>query len=139
MHPFCRICAGCNSEIHGRFLSCMGAVWHPECFCCNACKLPITDYEVFLLSSWTRSHPSSFQFLSSSFFVFVFIHEVAVSFGRCFKLVSFAQFSMQGNQPYHKSCYKELYHPRCDVCNQFVSICSFYKFHFLKFRSVLEL
>eukprot|EP00268_Persea_americana_P009025 TRINITY_DN1355_c0_g1_i8.p1 TRINITY_DN1355_c0_g1~~TRINITY_DN1355_c0_g1_i8.p1 ORF type:complete len:471 (+),score=84.27 TRINITY_DN1355_c0_g1_i8:551-1963(+) len=74
-----RICAGCNSEIHGRFLSCMGAVWHPECFCCNACKLPITDYE----------------------------------------------FSMQGNQPYHKSCYKELYHPRCDVCNQFIPTNSF--------------
>ncbi|KAG5100001.1 hypothetical protein JHK82_045053 [Glycine max] len=44
--PVYRICAGCNSEIgHGRFLSCMGGYWHPECFCCHACKLPITDYE----------------------------------------------------------------------------------------------
>ncbi|GMP31646.1 hypothetical protein CsSME_00005778 [Camellia sinensis var. sinensis] len=42
-----RICAGCNAEIgHGRFLSCMGGVWHPECFCCNACNMPISDYEV---------------------------------------------------------------------------------------------
>ena len=42
-----RICAGCNAEIgHGRFLSCMGAVWHPECFRCRACNQPISDYEV---------------------------------------------------------------------------------------------
>lgn len=73
--PVYRICAGCNAEIgHGRFLSCMGAVWHPECFCCHACKLPITDYE----------------------------------------------YSMSGNRPYHKPCYKELHHPRCDVCKIFI-------------------
>ncbi|XP_061375167.1 protein DA1-related 1-like isoform X2 [Gastrolobium bilobum] len=73
--PVYRICAGCNAEIgHGRFLSCAGAVWHPECFCCHACKLPITDYE----------------------------------------------FSMSGNHRYHKSCYKALHHPRCDVCKNFI-------------------
>ncbi|KAL9357058.1 hypothetical protein Peur_050311 [Populus x canadensis] len=70
-----RICAGCNTEIgHGQFLSCMGGVWHPDCFCCNACNLPITDYE----------------------------------------------FSMSGNRPYHKSCYRKQHHPRCDVCNKFI-------------------
>ncbi|XP_072979805.1 protein DA1-like [Typha angustifolia] len=70
-----RICAGCNTEIgHGRFLSCMEAVWHPECFRCHACNQPISDYE----------------------------------------------FSMSGNYPYHKSCYKEQYHPKCDVCKQFI-------------------
>lgn len=70
-----RICAGCNTEIgHGRFLSCMGGVWHPECFCCRACNLPISDYE----------------------------------------------FSMSGNYPYHKYCYKEHYHPKCDVCKYFI-------------------
>ncbi|KAF8405155.1 hypothetical protein HHK36_010054 [Tetracentron sinense] len=70
-----RICAGCNTEIgHGRFLSCMGTVWHPECFRCHACGLPISDYE----------------------------------------------FSMSGNYPYHKSCYKEQYHPKCDVCKHFI-------------------
>ncbi|KAG6663255.1 hypothetical protein I3843_02G009500 [Carya illinoinensis] len=70
-----RICAGCKTEIgHGRFLSCMGAVWHPECFRCRACNQPITDYE----------------------------------------------FSMSGNHPYHKSCYKEQNHPRCDVCKNYI-------------------
>ncbi|KAH9324486.1 hypothetical protein KI387_004664, partial [Taxus chinensis] len=71
----CRVCAGCNHEIgYGRFLSCMGAVWHPQCFCCHACHQPISERE----------------------------------------------FSMSGNNPYHKACYKELHHPKCDVCCQFI-------------------
>ncbi|XP_017981387.1 PREDICTED: protein DA1 [Theobroma cacao] len=70
-----RICAGCNTEIgHGRFLNCLNAFWHPECFRCHACNLPISDYE----------------------------------------------FSMSGNYRFHKSCYKERYHPKCDVCNDFI-------------------
>ncbi|XP_073306215.1 protein DA1-like [Primulina huaijiensis] len=70
-----RICAGCNTEIgHGRFLSCMGAVWHPECFRCYGCKQPISDYE----------------------------------------------FSVSGSYPYHKACYRESYHPKCDVCQHFI-------------------
>ncbi|KAK9948720.1 hypothetical protein M0R45_004285 [Rubus argutus] len=70
-----RICAGCKLGIgHGRYLSCVGAVWHPDCFRCHSCNLPITDYE----------------------------------------------FSMSGNHPYHKSCYKEKHHPRCDVCKSFI-------------------
>ncbi|KAA8528609.1 hypothetical protein F0562_035964 [Nyssa sinensis] len=70
-----RICAGCRAEIgHGRFLNCMGAVWHPECFRCHACNQPISEFE----------------------------------------------FSMSGNYPYHKSCYKEHYHPQCDVCKHFI-------------------
>ena len=49
-----RICAGCSSEIgHGRYLSCMGAVWHPECFCCHACNQAISDYEVLNCSENT--------------------------------------------------------------------------------------
>ncbi|CAI9271356.1 unnamed protein product [Lactuca saligna] len=53
-----KICAGCNGEIgHGRFLSCMGGVWHPECFRCHACNIPISDYEVQLYSNSLTSFP----------------------------------------------------------------------------------
>ncbi|PRQ26972.1 putative transcription factor interactor and regulator LIM family [Rosa chinensis] len=70
-----RICAGCNAEIgFGRYLNCLNAFWHPECFRCRACNVPISDYE----------------------------------------------FSTSGNYPYHKSCYKESYHPKCDVCKHFI-------------------
>ncbi|CAL5418195.1 unnamed protein product [Camellia sinensis] len=76
-----RICAGCNTEIgHGRFLNCMGAIWHPGCFRCHGCNQPICDYE----------------------------------------------FSMSGNYPYHKYCYKEHHHPKCDVCKHF---CYIYQGH----------
>ncbi|KAK3419255.1 hypothetical protein EUGRSUZ_H04968 [Eucalyptus grandis] len=70
-----RICTACNGRIGlGRFLNCMDAVWHPECFRCHACGLPITNPE----------------------------------------------FSLAGKRPYHKSCYKENHHPRCDVCKNHI-------------------
>jgi hypothetical protein len=69
-----RICAGCCTEIgYGRYLNCLNAFWHPECFRCHACNLSISDCE----------------------------------------------FSTSGNYPYHKSCYKESYYPKCDVCKHF--------------------
>ncbi|PON91623.1 Zinc finger, LIM-type [Trema orientale] len=40
-----RICAGCQIEIgYGRYLNCLNAFWHPECFRCRACNLRISDY-----------------------------------------------------------------------------------------------
>ncbi|XP_076888740.1 protein DA1-related 1-like isoform X2 [Bidens hawaiensis] len=70
-----RICIGCNTEIgHERFLNCMGGSWHPECFRCHTCNLPISDHE----------------------------------------------FSMSENRQFHKSCYKEHHHPKCDVCKNFI-------------------
>lgn len=70
-----RVCEGCKKEIgFGRYLSCMGGMWHPNCFRCHACDNPITELE----------------------------------------------FSMSANHPYHKSCYKQLFHPKCDVCKDFI-------------------
>ncbi|CAA6657714.1 unnamed protein product [Spirodela intermedia] len=48
-----RVCAGCNAEIgRGRFLGCMGATWHPECFCCRGCNQPISDYEFSMFGNY---------------------------------------------------------------------------------------
>ncbi|KAK4743142.1 hypothetical protein SAY87_001143 [Trapa incisa] len=30
------------------------------------------------------------------------------------------EFSLSGRDPYHKSCFKELTHPKCEVCHQFI-------------------
>ncbi|XP_024521231.1 protein DA1-related 1 isoform X2 [Selaginella moellendorffii] len=69
------ICAGCNQEIGpGRFLSCLGSVWHPQCFRCKACGDPISG----------------------------------------------SQFALSGSDRYHKECYRDLYHPKCEVCHQFI-------------------
>ncbi|CAK9158735.1 unnamed protein product [Ilex paraguariensis] len=59
--PGYRICAGCNTEIgHGRFLSCMGAFWHPECFRCHACNQPISEPE-FSMSDNHHYHKSCYK------------------------------------------------------------------------------
>ncbi|CAH2051005.1 unnamed protein product [Thlaspi arvense] len=31
-----------------------------------------------------------------------------------------SEFSLSGRHAYHKSCFKELHHPKCDVCHQFI-------------------
>ncbi|VVB18322.1 unnamed protein product [Arabis nemorensis] len=47
MNRPCSICDGCNSVIeHGRLVNVLGVLWHPECFCCNACHKPIAIDEV---------------------------------------------------------------------------------------------
>ncbi|KAK3000514.1 hypothetical protein RJ639_020798 [Escallonia herrerae] len=67
-----RICAGCNAEIgHGRFLSCMGAVWHPECFCCQGCNRPISDYEVEIYSKSGEFEQNSKRLRSRRVYVFL--------------------------------------------------------------------
>ncbi|XP_044461304.1 protein DA1-related 2-like isoform X2 [Mangifera indica] len=30
------------------------------------------------------------------------------------------EFSLSGRDPYHKSCFKEMTHPKCEVCHQFI-------------------
>ncbi|XP_009419922.1 LIM domain-containing protein HDR3-like isoform X4 [Musa acuminata AAA Group] len=37
----------------------------------------------------------------------------------CGQLIRETEFSLSGTYPYHKSCYKELHHPKCDVCHEF--------------------
>lgn len=38
----------------------------------------------------------------------------------CNSPISGYEFSMYGGYPYHRSCYKEQYHPKCGVCKQFI-------------------
>ncbi|XP_066395751.1 LIM domain-containing protein HDR3-like isoform X4 [Miscanthus floridulus] len=45
---------------------------------------------------------------------------------QCFRCISCGhpiretEFTLLGTDPYHKLCYKELHHPKCDVCLQFI-------------------
>ncbi|XP_058099438.1 LIM domain-containing protein HDR3 isoform X1 [Magnolia sinica] len=38
----------------------------------------------------------------------------------CSQPITEHEFSLSGTNPFHKSCYKELHHPKCDVCRQFI-------------------
>ncbi|KAF3488676.1 hypothetical protein F2Q69_00055034 [Brassica cretica] len=45
--PCSSICNGCDSEIeHERPVNVLGVLWHRECFCCDACHIPIAIHEV---------------------------------------------------------------------------------------------
>ncbi|CAK9209543.1 unnamed protein product [Sphagnum troendelagicum] len=68
-------CAGCHRTLgFGRFLTCLGQNWHPSCFKCRHCNVPISDRE----------------------------------------------FSVQGSAPYHRNCYKEVFHPKCEICHEYI-------------------
>ncbi|XP_018680178.2 protein DA1-related 1 isoform X1 [Musa acuminata AAA Group] len=38
----------------------------------------------------------------------------------CNKSITDYELSLYENRPYHKSCYRKLYHPKCDVCKQYI-------------------
>ncbi|KFK33082.1 hypothetical protein AALP_AA6G328400 [Arabis alpina] len=45
------------------------------------------------------------------------------SFFRCHSCsypITEHEFSLSGTKPYHKLCFKELTHPKCEVCHQFI-------------------
>jgi hypothetical protein len=83
----------------------MGIYWHPLCFRCCSCGHLIRETEVTIL-----------HFLSSKKCAWM-PSEMIISF-----LVYVFQFTLLGTDPYHKLCYKELHHPKCDVCLQFVRL-----------------
>lgn len=40
---FAPCCAKCNGYINGRFIRAMNKSWHPSCFQCNKCQIPLAD------------------------------------------------------------------------------------------------
>jgi hypothetical protein len=62
---------------------------------------------------WGNNHPP-FSFIKKCAWA---SSEITISFH-----VSVFQFTLLGTDPYHKLCYKELHHPKCDVCLQFVRL-----------------
>jgi len=38
----------------------------------------------------------------------------------CSKAIVDREFSVQGNEPYHRDCYKALFHPKCEICNIYI-------------------
>ncbi|XP_043707710.1 protein DA1-related 2-like isoform X2 [Telopea speciosissima] len=37
----------------------------------------------------------------------------------CHRPITEHEFTLSGRNPYHKSCFKELHHPKCEVCHQY--------------------
>ncbi|MCO5188218.1 MAG: protein DA1 [Anaerolineae bacterium] len=52
-------CKQCAQPIYGRYLTAMGADWHPEHFRCSVCQQPITDSR-FYVHDGQPCHPTCF-------------------------------------------------------------------------------
>ncbi|CAN0909577.1 Protein DA1-related 2, partial [Linum grandiflorum] len=51
----------------------------------------------------------------------MFFHPECFRCHSCAYPITETEFSLSGKDPYHKLCFKELTHPKCEVCLQFVS------------------
>ncbi|KAM1579558.1 hypothetical protein ACFXTI_041484 [Malus domestica] len=49
-----------------------------------------------------------------------FFHPQCFCCRSCGRPIVENEFSLSGRDPYHKSCFKELTHPKCEVCHQFI-------------------
>ncbi|GAB2299712.1 Protein DA1- 2 [Dionaea muscipula] len=49
-----------------------------------------------------------------------FFHPDCFCCRACGNPITEREFSLSGRDPYHKSCFKELNHPKCEVCHQFI-------------------
>ncbi|KAF8022109.1 hypothetical protein BT93_G2300 [Corymbia citriodora subsp. variegata] len=49
-----------------------------------------------------------------------FFHPECFCCRACGKAITEYEFSLAGTYPYHQSCFKELSHPKCEVCHQFI-------------------
>ncbi|CAI0443366.1 unnamed protein product [Linum tenue] len=50
----------------------------------------------------------------------MFFHPECFRCRSCGYPITETEFSLSGKDPYHKSCFKELTHPKCEVCLQFI-------------------
>ncbi|XP_059666324.1 protein DA1-related 2-like isoform X1 [Cornus florida] len=76
--------------------------YYPGCYrVCGGCNRDI-GYGNYLGCMGTFFHPECFCCRSCGF------------------PITEHEFSLSGRDAYHKSCFKELNHPRCEVCHQFI-------------------
>ncbi len=98
------ICKGCGQPIYGRYITALGATWHPEHFVCAACKQPITDAS-FNTHNGLPYHTQCY------------LNQVAPRCAYCGKPLTGQYYEHEGKR-YHAECYREHIVPRCAYCNQ---------------------
>ncbi|CAL0308934.1 unnamed protein product [Lupinus luteus] len=51
-----------------------------------------------------------------------YFHPACFRCNSCGHPITEREFSLSGKNPYHKSCFQELTHPKCEVCHHFIPI-----------------
>lgn len=98
----------------------------------NVSAVIVVMYQYPIMRYDTCKNSSGYpEFLRNNFwrfFYFLFIKLdiiMGLNYTYCWIQKGFSclslQFSMSENRPFHKSCYKERHHPKCDVCKNYVS------------------
>ncbi|EPS68336.1 hypothetical protein M569_06436, partial [Genlisea aurea] len=52
----------------------------------------------------------------------MFYHQQCFRCRFCGRTITEREFSSSGREAYHKSCFRELNHPKCDVCREFIPL-----------------
>ncbi|WP_165423355.1 protein DA1 [Ktedonosporobacter rubrisoli] len=100
------ICKKCGQPIYGRYLTTLGAQWHPEHFICAGCGLPIRE-QGFQVHAQQPYHETCY------------INQVLPRCAVCGQPIQGRAISIQGDtRSYHPACYAEHAASRCAYCHK---------------------
>jgi LIM domain/Protein DA1 len=125
------ICAGCKQEITGEYTSAVDAKWHPGCFRCADCGLPLGK-ERFYQKDGQPYHANCYhqrfsprcagcgQVITSRYITALgkAWHEEHFVCTHCGRRLSGGAFYNRGDAPYCYDCYLQLFGRRCMVCTE---------------------
>lgn len=97
-------CQFCGQPIWGRYITALGATWHPEHFLCAACGQPIHEQQ-FQISQGQPYHLACYQ------------QTQAPRCACCGQPLTGTYTEFNG-QPYHPDCFREHIAPRCVYCHK---------------------
>ncbi len=92
-------CAGCSLTIKGDVLQALERAWHPDCFVCGACRLPIGRGTYLIVETYPY-HPDCFVC------------------GACRRPIGNQSFVREGGKAYHRDCHLERFAARCAGCGR---------------------
>lgn len=97
-------CHACGQPIWGRYLSALGATWHPEHFLCAGCGRPVED-EQFQVVQGRPYHQACY------------VASQAPRCAYCGQPIAGGYVESNG-QTYHNECFREHVQPRCAYCQK---------------------
>lgn len=95
-------CGGCGAGLEGRFVKVGARAYHPACFRCQACQLPIGG--PFQVEKGAFLHPECWQ------------KAFAPRCAACQQPVASRFVKSQDGRPFHPNCFQKSEAPHCLVC-----------------------
>jgi hypothetical protein len=99
--PFCHYC---GQPVLGRYISALGATWHPEHFLCAGCGQPIADAQ-FQVAQGTPYHQACY------------LVSQAPRCAYCGQPIA-GSYTQSDGKPYHTECFREHIVPHCVYCQK---------------------